>query len=162
MQYLALGLTLLAFLAGCQPAATPELSSADVAAVRATIDTYAKTALAGDWDAWGKTLATDVVYMPPNQPPLLGRDAAVAFGKSFPKITSMSITPEDITGRADLAYVRGKYSYSAALPDGTAVSESGVFLEIHRRQADGSWPYTQAIWHADSPPAPPPVPGTSP
>lgn len=164
MRSAALGLTLLASLAGCRPQATPELSSADAAAVRANIDAYASAALAGDWDAWGKTLADDVVYMPPNQAPLLGRDAAVSFGKSFPKITSLTITPEDVTGRADLAYARGKYSYAATLPDGSAVSESGSFLEIHRRQADGTWLHSQVMWHADSPPppAPAPVPGTSP
>lgn len=157
MRGLAIGLSLLASLAACRPAA-PELPDADVAAIRANIDAYVRTALAGDWDAWGKTLATDVVYMPPNQPALLGREAVVAFGKSFPKLTRLSVTPEDVTGRGDLAYARGKYSYAATLPDGSTISESGSFLEIHRRQADGSWLYTQLIWHADSPPAPAPAP----
>ena len=157
----AVCVALLALGGACRPGA-PALSPPDVAAVRAGVDTYIRTALAGDWDAWGKTLATDVVYMPPNQAPLMGRDAAVAFGKAFPKLTSVTATAEEVTGRGDLAYARGKYSYAATLADGSAIRESGSFLEIHRRQADGTWLHTHVIWHADSPPpAPAPAPRPS-
>ena len=144
-------------LSACQTPSA-ELSDADVAAVRANIAEYVRTALAGEWDAWGRTLATDVAYMPPSQAPIMGRDAAVTFGKSFPKLTSLSVSPEDVRGRGDVAYARGKYSYAATLPDGSSASESGSFLDIHRRQPDGSWLYTHAIWHSDSPPPAPTMP----
>jgi ketosteroid isomerase-like protein len=134
-----------------------ELSDEDVATIRAAMDTYVQHALAGDWDAWGTILAPDIVYMPPNQAPVLGREAAVAFGKAFPKITSLTSTPEEIEGRGDLAYVRGKYSFSATLPDGQSLSENGSYLEIHRRQPDGAWPFTHLIWHSNSAPPPPPA-----
>jgi ketosteroid isomerase-like protein len=148
-------LAILAFVAGCQSQA-PEFSEAEAAGVRANIEAYARTGLANDWEAWGETLAPDVVFMPPNEPPRLGREAAVAFARAFPKITSLTITPEEVTGRGDLAYARGKYSYAATLADGQAISDSGSFLQIHRRQADGAWLYTEAIWHADSPSPPAP------
>jgi ketosteroid isomerase-like protein len=148
-------------LPGCRPV-EPEFSGEDVAAIRAAMDTYVQHALAGDWDAWGTILAADIVYMPPNQAPLIGREAAVGFGKSFPKITSLTSTPEEIEGRGDLAYLRGKYSYSATLPDGQNLTESGTYLALHRRQADGAWPFTHLIWHSDSQPATPMVPEVAP
>lgn len=147
---LILALLLATFVAACQRAT--EFSSADEAAIRATIDEYVRAALAADWPAWGKTLGNDVVYMPPNHAPLIGREAAVAFAKTFPKLTSFTVTVEDVSGRGDLAYARGKYSFAGTLPDGSNVSENGSFLEVHRRQPDGTWPYTHAIWHSDAPP----------
>jgi ketosteroid isomerase-like protein len=129
-----------------------EISAKDVAAIKAQIDRYVRTALAADFEAWGRTLATDVVVMPPNQSPVVGRTAAVAWGNTFPRLTSLTVNADEIKGRGDLAYATGTYALSGTLTNGTTFSEKGSFLEIHRRAADGSWPYTHVIWHADAPP----------
>jgi len=137
---------------------TPAFSDADAAAVRANIEEYRLAALGGQWDAWGSTLTADVIACPPNQAPLVGREAAVAFGKAFPKLTSFTITVDEVTGQGDLAYARITYAFTAAMADGTSLNEKGSSIEIHRRQADGSWPYHRLIWHSDSPT--PPAPAT--
>jgi ketosteroid isomerase-like protein len=147
-------LSLLALLCGCQPAA-PAFTDADAAAVRGNIDDYVRAALAADWEAWGNTLAEDVVFMPPNQAPLVGRDAAVSYVRAFPRLTAFTATPAEVAGQGDAAWVRGTYSLTVALPDGTPMQESGSFLEVHRRQPDGTWRYTHSMWHSDSPAAPP-------
>lgn len=153
---IVIGLT--GMLLSCAPGAPPAISDADQAAIRTNLDTYTKNGLAGDWDAWGMTLAPDVVYMPPNMSPLMGREAAVTFGRGFPKLTSLSIEPLEIDGRADIAYVRGRFAYSVTMPDGSAGGDTGSFLDVFRRQADGSWLAAQLIWHSDTPaPAPPPA-----
>jgi ketosteroid isomerase-like protein len=137
--------------AGCrQPSA--EISSEDAAGVRAQIDEYVRASLAGDIQAWGNTLAPDAVTMPPNAAPLEGREAAIEWFKGFPKITSFTVEPTEVTGSGDVAYARGTYTFTAALPDGSSVTDRGSFLEIHRRAADGTWPYTRLIWHSDTPP----------
>jgi ketosteroid isomerase-like protein len=130
---------------------TSGLSDRDVTAVRESMDAYVRTTLAGDWDAWGKLLLSDVVAMPPNHAPLIGRDAAVAYVKTYPKVTKLTVTTDEITGRGDVAYARGRYSITTMTPDGKATSEKGSFLEIHQRQSDGAWPYTRLIWHSDAP-----------
>lgn len=137
--------------AACAPSAPAPLSDADKAAIRANLDTYTKNALAADWDAWGKTLAPDVVYMPPNMAPLMGRDAAVTFGRGFPKLNSLTNEAVDIDGRGDIAYARGRFAYAVTMPDGSAASDSGSFIAIYRRQSDGAWLNSQLIWHSNVP-----------
>lgn len=144
-------------LTACQPSVA-ELSKADADAVRTTIEAYRTAALAGDWDAWGKALATDVVYSPPNLAPMLSREAAVAWAKGFPTITSLTITVAEVVGRGDLAYSHGTYAFDVTMPDGSKASEQGQHLSIHRRQPDGTWPYTRVLWHSNqSLPAPVPA-----
>lgn len=151
------GLTLLVVLTACEREA-PELSQADKEAVKAHIEKYRQAVLAADWDAWGRTLAADVFASPPNVAPMTGREAAVAWVKTFPKITGLTVNVDEVTGRGDLAYARGTYGLSLTLPDGSPMTERGSFLEVHRRQADGTWPYTHLMYHSTEPlPAAPPA-----
>lgn len=65
--------------------------------------------------------------------------------------STFTATKDEVVGRGDLAYVRGTYAIDALLPDKTPVHENGTFLEIHRKQADGTRPYTRLIWHSTEP-----------
>jgi len=150
--------SIVAGLTACQrsPAA---LSQADKDAVRAQIEKYRKASIAADWTTWGSTLMSDVIISPAHMAPLMGRDAAVAWAKAFPKISNLSVLVDEISGRGDVAYDRGSYVLDMVLPDGRTASEHGTFLEVHRRQADGSWPYARLSFHSTDPlPAPTPVP----
>ena len=148
--HLIVGLLLVALTGACQREAV-EISQVDKAAIQATHDKYVQTAVAADWDAWGQTLTSDVFYSPPNLAPMKGRDAAVAWAKTFPKIVSLTLSVDEITGRGDLAFARGSYALVVTLPDGTSMTEHGAFLTVHQRQADGTWPYTHLIYHSTEP-----------
>jgi ketosteroid isomerase-like protein len=126
-------------------------SDADAAAIRSQIDTYAKTALAADWDAWGQTLAPDVIALPPNSPPIIGRDAAIAYARTYPKLTRLVETVDEVVGEGNLAYARGRYSLAVMLADGSTVTDDGSFLRVHRRASDGSWPHIRWMWHSAAP-----------
>lgn len=148
-------LVLLAMTGACKRE-TPDMSQADKAAVQATIDKYVQTAVTANWDAWGQTLTSDVFYSPPNLAPMNGRDAAVAWAKTFPKIMSLTSSVDEIAGRGDVAFARGSYTLTVTLPDGSPMADRGAFLGIHRRQPDGTWPYSDLIYHSTEPlPAPP-------
>jgi ketosteroid isomerase-like protein len=150
------GLTLLVALAGCTPAAA-ELSQGDKDAIKAQIEKYTQAGLAADWEAWGNTLAADVVLSPPNAPRVNGRAAAVEWIKTLPKLTAFKATVDDIGGRGDIAYDHGTYELTMVLPDGSTATDRGTFLEVHKRQPDGTWPYTHLMFHSTEP-----LPATAP
>ncbi|MFI5309830.1 MAG: YybH family protein [Gemmatimonadales bacterium] len=152
-----MGVVLLAFLAACQPS-IPDVSQADKDAIKATVDKYIAAVLAKDLDSFGKTLMPDVFYSGQNYAPLKGRDAAVAFLNAFPKVTKFTTTIDDVAGHGDLAYERGTYAIDVSLPDATSMTEHGAYLTVFRRQADGSWLYSQLLYHSTDPlPAPAPA-----
>lgn len=143
--------------AACQNA-EQKLSDQDTAAIRSTIVKYVSTALAADWDTWGNTIAPDAVFCPPNQEPVVGREAIVAWGRTFPKLTSFTATASEISGYKDLAYEFGPYSLTATLPDGSSMTDQGSHIDIFRKQPDGTWRYSRVIWHTNLPlPAAPPA-----
>ena len=142
--------TLVAILTGCA-STTSDLSQADKDAVKAEIEKYRQAGLAADWDAWGNTLTSDVIVSPANMPPLAGRAAAIAWVKTLPKLTGFTANVEEVTGQGDLAYDRGTYELTMVMPDGSAATDHGTFLEIHRRQSDGTWPYTRLMFHSTVP-----------
>jgi len=142
-------------LAACQGGqVSSKLSTQDIDAIRAVQDAYVKAALAADWDKWGETLTTDVVMLPPNQVSLEGREAAIAWGRQFPKLTSFTAPPTEIDGRGDIAYSVGRYSYEATTSDGSTLAEQGPFLNILRKDADGAWRYSRSLWNSSGGPAP--------
>jgi ketosteroid isomerase-like protein len=142
--------TLLVLLGACAREMT-ELSQADQDAVKAHIEKYRQAVVANDWEAMGNTLAADVVLSPSNVAPLAGRDAAVAWSKTFPTITGFTVNVEEVSGVGALAYARGTYQLDMRLPDSSVATDRGAFIEIHRRQADGTWPYTRISFHSTEP-----------
>ena len=143
-------------LVACQ-APSSDFTDQDASAIRAQIDTYVSAALAADWDRLGDTLSSDVIFFPPNQAPLVGHDAAMAWVREFPTLTNFTAVPDEVSGTGDLAYAHGTYVYTATLPDGSAITEQGRYVIIFRLQSDGSWRETHNIWHFNLPvPAPQP------
>ncbi len=67
------------------------------------------------------------------------------------------VTADETTGRGDIAYVRGTYALGISLPDGSPAADSGVYLQISRRQASGGWLISHMVYHSVMPA---PVPAT--
>ena len=132
------------------PAALP---AQDVAAIRAA--SAASTAAAGkDTAVWLAILADDVVLMPANAPAIVGRAAAEQYFRGFPPFKDLRVEPIEIEGRGDLAYVRGRYSIVVTPPGGPEQRDAGKYIEIWRKQADGTWKMTRDISTSDLPAAP--------
>ena len=127
------------------------LSAQDVAAIRATTDRFTELMLARDFDKLAQLYTADAAVLPPNQPVVQGQAQIKTWLEAFPKTTRFSIEFQEIEGRDDLAYVRGSYSMTVE-PDGTPgpVDDVGKFLEIRKRQADGSWPLAVDMFSSDN------------
>src|ERR1051325_6052518 len=147
-------LLLLGALVGCQPAAPPApaaLSDKDVSDIKAVTDRWVNDFLTNKRDDLANILTADMILLPPNMGPQVGRDASMAYLKSYPTITKFTVTKDEVTGVGDLAYLRGTYSIDVTMPDKSTAHENGTAIEIHRKQADGSWPYSRLIWHSSEP-----------
>jgi ketosteroid isomerase-like protein len=155
------GLSALLFivlLAACQapaPDAGP-LSDEEAAAIESTSDEWAESLMANDATAANAFYAADAVLMPPNMPSFGIGPALEEFLAGF-TVTDFSTTSREIDGRGDLAYERAHYeisSYSAGAAEIPTTSR-GKYLNIWRKQADGSWLITINTWNDDAPPPEP-------
>ena len=138
-------------LAACR-VAPPTLSEADKTAIRASTDSFVVYARARR-NADSPLLYTEnASLMPPNAGIVEGRAAIRAWLDAFPPMSEFSLTPVDIDGRGDLAYVRGTYAMTLVGPDGHEVGKDhGKYIEIRRRQTDGKWLMVVDIFNSDLP-----------
>ena len=114
------------------------------------VDNFTKAMLAGDFATAASYYSEDAELLPPNAPVIEGRAAIQTFLAAFPKLTSFKLSLVEIDGHGDLAYTRGTYELTL-LPPGAKgpVRDTGKFLEIRRKQPDGSWPVIRDIWNSD-------------
>ncbi len=153
----SVGLSALLFivlLAACQapaPDAGP-LSDEEAAAIESTSDEWAESLMANDATAARAFYAADAVLMPPNMPSFGSGPALEEFLAGF-TVTDFSTTGRVIEGSGDLAYERAHYeisSFSAGAAEAPTTSR-GKYLNIWRKQADGSWLITVNTWNFDAP-----------
>jgi ketosteroid isomerase-like protein len=159
-----LPIALAALVGACRPApreSRPEgadrpapLAAADLAAIRATDSAFASLAAAGDAAGLAGKYLPDAHLMPPNAPGIRGREAVQKFWSGFTDAYQlrMSVTADEIEGRGDLAYARGRYTLDATPKGkGSPVHDEGKYLEILRRQPDGTWGYAVDMYSSDLP-----------
>lgn len=132
-------------LLSCQQS-TPQLTAEDEAAIRAANETYVKLVRTADWNTLSQLITDDTIWMPPDVPALEGKQAVLDWMATFPANPEIWVTPVEIERSGDIAFVRGTYKIGSGE---TAVE--GKYLEIRRRQADGSWPIARTIWNRDAP-----------
>ncbi|MGW8267979.1 MAG: YybH family protein [Longimicrobiales bacterium] len=134
-----------------QPA-PPAFGPEDQAAIRAT--TEAALAIANgsqDWDEYVAVYyAPDATVLPPNAEAVHGRSAISAFLASFPTITTFSAELVTVEGDGNLAYVHGTYHLEMSTPDGPQ-ADDGKYIEVWKRQADGSWQIAYDIFNSNVP-----------
>ena len=137
---------------GCAPAPRP-FTEADRAANLAVTQAFHDRVMAKDWEGVGKLYAANAVMLPPNSPTLRGRTAIQGFMTAFPPITEFTLVDDTIIGTGDRAYAIGHYRLTLGLK-GSPV-DSGKFLDVRERQADGSWLYVADMFSSDIPAAAP-------
>ena len=142
--------TLPACMGGGQCAETCALSTKDRAAIQANAEAWLKAVRAADWAAVAATYTTDAILLPPNQPVVAGRDKIRAWFAGFPPIVSMDIEDTEVDGHCDLAYARGTYRLTIAPPGAPQVRETGKYIEIRRKQADGTWLKQRDMFSSDA------------
>jgi uncharacterized protein (TIGR02246 family) len=149
---LVMGMVALGVSSACRPdggdggvATTTALSPADQAKIRSVDSAFAAAANAGDVEGVTAVYTEDGALLAPNLPPQKGRDAIKAFWGGFLDAYTVrfEIASDTIEGRGDLAYNQGRYRFTA-VPKAKGVpgvADEGKFVEILKKQPDGSWKY---------------------
>jgi uncharacterized protein (TIGR02246 family) len=163
------GLAVLLILgAACQPAPKTEtmggesavapggLSNEEEAAIRAVDVEWARAVSAGEGSAVAALYDSDATILPPMEPPKQGEAA----GKYWVDVLNAFSGPAELTttaveGRGDLAYAVGSYRLTLTSKKAGAKplpTEEGKYVEILKKQADGSWKIVYDMWSPNAAP----------
>lgn len=137
--------------------------SGDVVAVRSKLDQvreeFAAAETAGSTDRMRVHVTPDVVMMAPNMPAVSGAENAMEAMNVFFAAFAVQIAyqSDEIVVADGWAFDRGTYK-QVLTPrrGGTAMSDSGKYLWLYRREPDGRWRQARVIWNSSNPAATPP------
>ena len=127
----------------------------DIAAIRAVYAGWNAAVESGNIVGYLAALDEDVELMPTDAPPIRGRDNYAGFLEPVFATDSFEIEIADtgtIEVDGDLAWARYDYIIHR-LPEGGAarISSYRKFLDVLRRQPDGSWRVLKHIWNYNEP-----------
>lgn len=130
------------------------LTSQDRRQIKAFYDTWSGRLLKQDFEGMAELYTEDAVVMPPNRPAIRGKGQVLDFMRAFPRVTRAEFDVDEIDGYGDIAYVTGRYSMTLE-PEGApdSVEDRGKYIEVRRKQPDGSWLMSRDIFNSDLDPA---------
>jgi uncharacterized protein (TIGR02246 family) len=133
----------------------------DPAAVRQTIEAanarQVDAILKGDAQAAVANYADDAVFMNPGAPAAQGKAALVDLFTGMIQQGSFSdvkMQTVDVVVSGDLAVENGTYRWTLTPKGGKAMPDSGKYMTVWRKQADGGWKIIRDINNSDVPPKP--------
>ena len=152
-----LSVLLLAFslvLSSCAPK-EPEFNVAEVRkAIEAANLKLGDNLVKGDNAAASMVYTEDATVCPPNAPPMQGRQSIKGYFDSFAqmgvKVTGATLTTVSVNGMGDMAYEIGNYIELFEM-GGKAMSDTGKYVSVWKKQADGSWKSQATAWNTNMP-----------
>jgi uncharacterized protein (TIGR02246 family) len=145
------GVTLL--LAGCST--RKEADAEAVAAVNEIWNQYSSSFNSGDIDRWLSLWTDDGIQMPPDSPPIVGKEQIRTRNKAvLDRFTfDLNITNEEVRVAGEWAFSRGIFKATLRPKGGGKITlVDGKYMTILQRQADGSWKVYRDIFNSNVPP----------
>ena len=129
------------------------LTASDSARIAAADSAFRAAANAGDAAAVAAVYASDASLLPPNMPVQRGRNAIQAFWRGLldAYTVNFELSPDMIEGRGDLAYNMGHYRFTGVpkVKSAPGIADEGKFVEILKKQPDGTWKYAVDIYNSN-------------
>jgi uncharacterized protein (TIGR02246 family) len=136
--------------------------AADEQALRDLDAQWSKAAEAKDLDKTVSYYADDAIVMPPNASAATTKEAIRSAWKEMLTTPGAAIswkaTNVEVAKAGDLAYVSGTYEETMTDASGNSVKDHGKYVEIFKKQADGTWKVVADIWNSDLPASAPAAP----
>jgi ketosteroid isomerase-like protein len=151
-------IALLTFTLACQRQA-PNTRAAIESTLKELDAQWSKAAAAKDLDKTVSYYADDAIVLPPNAPAATTKEAIKGVWKDM--VTNAgyaggwTATRVEVAQSGDLAYLSGTYDMTLNDAKGKPVKDRGKYVEVWKKQADGSWKTVADIWNSD-PPSPRP------
>jgi ketosteroid isomerase-like protein len=144
-------------------------SPADTKAMEQTLrdldEQWSKAAAAKDIDKTVSFYSKDAIAMPPNGPSATTKEAIRTLWKDLLTDVTISwdVTKVDVAQSGDIGYTSGSYKMTMNDPSGKPANDRGKYLEVWKKQADGTWKCVMDIWNSDLPAVVPgsPAPGAA-
>ncbi len=151
---LVLSVALISFAPACRQA-PPDTLVADERAVRNADRATLKAAQAKDLERNLSFYTDDASVFPPNAPIATGKEAIHTFLAQGFENAGFAIdwqpTKVEVSRGGDLAYTQGTYELTMNDPKGKPVTERGKYVNVWKKQPDGTWKMVADIWNSDQP-----------
>lgn len=151
--HLAMPLLATMLVSACGGGSSQPAASTDPAPINDLRNRYVAAYNAGDAAALALLFTEDAVSLPDHRPALVGRAAIQRdFEQMFAQFAAtLSVTPSDTAITGDMGHEHGTYSVTLTpKAGGDAVTNSGKYLVVFERQADGSWLLHHDMDNSDS------------
>jgi len=156
---LLLVLVLLSLFAACQKDTAADTRAADEATLRNLDAEWSKAAGAKDLEKTASYYTDDALILPPNLPTINGKQGARAMWQGMFSVPGFGggwkATKVEVARSGDLGWVTGTYELSETDASGRPMVDKGKYLEVWRKQADGSWKCVADMFNTDLSSAPP-------
>lgn len=119
-----------------------------IAAVR---EEYIQAENAGDVEGILRTCKEDIVFIPPESPPVEGKEAAGEFLGGFLEAFSvdLDLSSNGVVVDGDLAYDWGTVSGTMTPDGGESQAVSNSYLIVFERDDTGSWRQSKHVWNGN-------------
>ncbi len=129
----------------------------DVSQIRKAIENgnvkFGEAVRQADAAAIAALYTDDATLLPPNSEMIKGRPGIEAFWKGGLDmgIKDAVLTAVEVSAVGDLAYEIGKYAIKIQPAGQPVIEDSGKYIVIWKKQADGSWKLHVDIWNTSLP-----------
>ncbi len=152
---------LLLVLTACKREATTiaDTRSADEATLKNLDADWSKAAGAKDVDKTASYYSDDALVLPPNMPAIQGKQQARGMWQGMFTVPGFGggwkVSKVEVARSGDIGYVTGTYELSETDANGKPVIDKGKYLEVWKKQPDGSWKCIVDMFNSDLPSAGP-------
>ena len=136
-----------------QPAA--DTRAADERAIREADIAFSKVAAAKDLERALAFYADEASMLPPHAPIATGKEAIRAVWSQLLANPGFAVswqpTKVEASRGGDLGYTMGTYELTLHDPQGKPVSDRGKYVEVWKKQPDGTWKAVADIFNSNLP-----------
>lgn len=148
--------------AGCNeapPASVAEaVGVADRAGVEGATAAFHQALRTNDLETFMSFVAEDVLFMPPGEPPLRGREAVRQWMTGFfaqYRTSSLTLADREVLVGTGWAVELGTFEWALQpVAGGSAVVDRGNYMQVWKQQDDMTWRFAREVYNSSVPPAP--------